>query len=238
MLAGCPAFLYKATLRLTEYSGILFYETTEQEAGFMLDTGMKIRQERQKRKLTLNQLSGRTGLSKSFLSQIERNLVKPSVTSLKKIAHQLGVSVVYFLTEEDVDQNLWGYNRTVQKPGNGALPYSKDIRVVRADKRKGVKMPGSDVLYEVLTPDLNRQIEVMLMRISEGESSGDEAMADAPGEKFGVVLKGKLEFRVGNEIFVLEQGDSIVHPADVPIKWRGLEGNPIEVIWVQTPPSF
>jgi transcriptional regulator with XRE-family HTH domain len=54
----------------------------------MVDTGMKIRQERLKRKLTLEQLSGRTGLSKSFLSQVERNLVQPSVTSHKNIAHE------------------------------------------------------------------------------------------------------------------------------------------------------
>jgi transcriptional regulator with XRE-family HTH domain/quercetin dioxygenase-like cupin family protein len=204
----------------------------------MVDTGMKIRQERLKRKLTLEQLSGRTRLSKSFLSQVERNLAQPSVTSLKTIAHVLGISVVYFLTDNYVDQALWAYDRSIQKPGNRALTYSRDIKVVRADKRKGVTMPGSKVLYEVLTPDLNRQLEVMFMRISEGESSGDEAMLDAPGEKFGVVLKGTLEFRVGNEIFVLETGDSIVHPADVPIWWRGLKGNPIEVIWVQIPPSF
>jgi quercetin dioxygenase-like cupin family protein/DNA-binding XRE family transcriptional regulator len=204
----------------------------------MVDTGMKIRQERLKRKLTLDQLSGRTGLSKSFLSQVERNLAQPSVTSLKNIAHKLGISVVYFLTDNDVDQNLWGYGRSVEKPANGAFAYSRDVKVVRADKRKGVTMPGSDVLYEVLTPDLNRQLEVMFMRISEGESSGDEAMVDAPGEKFGVVLKGTLEFMVGKEVFVLKQGDSIVHPADVPIRWRGLEGDPIEVIWVQMPPSF
>jgi quercetin dioxygenase-like cupin family protein/DNA-binding XRE family transcriptional regulator len=204
----------------------------------MVDTGLKIRQERLKRKLTLEQLSGRTGLSKSFLSQVERNLVQPSVTSLKNIAHELGISVVYFRTDNLVDQDLWGYERSVEKPGNGAFAYSRDVKIVRGDKRKGVTMPGSNVLYQVLTPDLNRQIEVMFMRISEGESSGDEAMVDAPGEKFGVVLKGKLEFRVGKEAHVLEEGDSVVHPADVPVWWRGLEGDPIEVIWVQTPPSF
>jgi transcriptional regulator with XRE-family HTH domain/quercetin dioxygenase-like cupin family protein len=204
----------------------------------MVDAGMKIRQERLKRKLTLEQLSGRTGLSKSFLSQVERNLAQPSVTSLKNIAHELGISVVYFLTDNHVDQNLWGYGRSLGKPGNETSVYSRDVKVVRADKRKGVTMPGSAVLYEVLTPDLNRQLEVMFMRISKGESSGDEAMIDAPGEKFGVVLKGRLEFTVGNEVFVLEQGDSIVHPADTPIRWRGLEGDPIEVLWVQTPPSF
>jgi transcriptional regulator with XRE-family HTH domain len=204
----------------------------------MVDTGMKIRQERLRRKLTLEQLSGRTGLSKSFLSQVERNLAQPSVTSLKNIAHELGISVVYFLTDNNMDQTLWGYGRSIEKPANGTINYSRDIKVVRADKRKGVTMPGSNVLYEVLTPDLNRHLEVMFMRISEGETSGEEGMVDAPGEKFGVVLKGEIEFRVGNEVFKLRAGDSIVHPADTEIWWRGLKGNPIEVIWVQTPPSF
>ncbi len=204
----------------------------------MVDTGMRIRQERLKRKLTLDQLSKMTGLSKSFLSQVERNLVQPSVASLKNIAHELGVSVVHFLTDDYVDQNLWGYHPGPPRPENGAVVYNRDVKVVRAGKRKGVRMPGSAVLYEVLTPDLNRQLEVMFMRISEGETSGDEPMIDAPGEKFGVVLKGALEFWVGDEKFILEEGDSIVHPADVPIRWRGLRGDPIEVIWVQTPPSF
>jgi quercetin dioxygenase-like cupin family protein len=76
------------------------------------------------------------------------------------------------------------------------------------------------------------------MRVKEGDTSGDELMVDAPGEKFGTVLRGLLEFRVGGEVFELKAGDSICHPADVPHSWRGLKGNPIEVIWVQTPPSF
>jgi quercetin dioxygenase-like cupin family protein len=101
-----------------------------------------------------------------------------------------------------------------------------------------VTLPGSQVRYEVLTPDLNRQLEAMYMRIKEGDNSGDELMVDAPGEKFGIVLRGLLEFCIGGEVFKLKAGDSICHPADVPHSWRGLKGNPIEVIWFQTPPSF
>ena len=204
----------------------------------MVDMGMKIRQQRKKRKMTLDQLSKKTGLSKGFLSQVERNLAQPSVTSLKTIAHACGISIVSFLTDNHMDENLWTYSRSGLESSNGSVAYNRDIKVVRASMRKGVTLPGSDVLYEVLTPDLNRQLEVMYMRISEGETSGDEAMVDAPGEKFGVVLKGSIEFRVNHEIFILEAGDSIVHPADTPIWWRGLKGDPIEVIWVQTPPSF
>lgn len=204
----------------------------------MVDIGNKIRKSRLRRKFTLDYLSRRTGLSKSFLSQVERNLTQASVTSLKKIAHELGIGVVYFFTDDEINHDLWGYDRSYPKEAKEAFNYSKDIKVVRAGRRKGFTLPGCNVVYEILTPDLNRQLEVMYMRISKGETSGDEPMVDAPGEKFGVVLKGTLEFCVGTEVFQLSAGDAIVHPADVPHTWRGLEGESIEVIWAQTPPSL
>jgi len=203
----------------------------------MVDIGEKIKRRRLELNLTLEQLSEKTGLSKSFLSQIERDLAQPSVTSLKRIAHELAISVVYFFADNDINGNLWGYARYFESIAKGSSNYSKDIKVVRASRRKGITLPGCDVVYEILTPDLNRQLEVMYMRISEGETSG-EPMVDAPGEKFGFVLNGTLEFSVGDEVYTLESGDSIVHPADVPHTWRGLKGKPIEVLWVQTPPSF
>jgi transcriptional regulator with XRE-family HTH domain len=206
----------------------------------MDNIGRRIRRERLKRRLTLEQLAGRSGVSKSFLSQVERNLTNPSVTSLKRIAQQLGISVVKLFPDEEnglVERyDLWGYGSPIRKT-KGIL-YNKEVRVVRADRRKGVTLPGSEVHYKVLTPDLNRQLEVMYMRVKEGDTSGNELMVDAPGEKFGTVLRGVLEFRVADEVFELRAGDSICHPAEVPHSWRGLKGNPIEVIWVQTPPSF
>jgi transcriptional regulator with XRE-family HTH domain len=202
--------------------------------------GSRIRSERLKQRLTLQQLSARTGLSGSFLSQVERNITQPSVTSLKRIAQQLGISVVRLFSEDHGSlldsEELWGYGSPIRK-SKGIL-YNREIRVVRGDKRKGVSLPGSQVHYEVLTPDLNRQLEVMYMRVKEGDSSGNEIMVDAPGEKFGTVLRGVLEFRVADQVFELHAGDSICHPADVPHSWRGLKGDPIEVIWVQTPPTF
>jgi quercetin dioxygenase-like cupin family protein len=110
--------------------------------------------------------------------------------------------------------------------------------VVRAGKRKGITLPGSQVAYDVLTPDLNRQLEMMYMKISKGETSGDEPMIDPPGEKIGYVLKGTIEIQAGEDVHELYEGDSISFPADVPHSWVGIDGDIIEVIWVQTPPAF
>ena len=73
--------------------------------------GEKIRQQRQKHKLTLDELAKSTGLSKSFLSQIERNLSQPSITSLKKIALRLGISVVNLFKDSRNNDQLWEYSR-------------------------------------------------------------------------------------------------------------------------------
>ena len=204
----------------------------------MEELGDRIRQQRQKHKLTLDQLSTRTGLSKSFLSQIERNLSQPSITSLKKIALQFGISVMNFFTDNRNNDQLWEYSRYFDDKTNDRRIYNKDVQVVLAGRRKGLTLPGSDVTYELLTPDLNRQLEVMYLRISKGDISGDEPMVDPPGEKCGIILKGTLEVTVADEVHQLHEGDSICYPSDVPHSWRGLEGNPIEVIWILTPPSF
>jgi transcriptional regulator with XRE-family HTH domain len=201
----------------------------------MESLGERIRDERRRGKLTLEKLSQKSGLSKSFLSQVERGLAQPSVSSLKRIARELGISVVDLFAGETDQQNRFGFPPAVSKNGP---KYAEDFQVVRTNRRKSLKLPGSKVSYDLLTPDLNRQLEVMYMRIDPGEQSGEEPMVDLPGEKFGLVLKGNLEVRVGEEVQQIRAGDSIYFPAHFPHSWRGMGKEPIEVIWVLTPPRF
>ena len=204
----------------------------------LLELGKRIRKERQQREWTLEQFSEKTGLSKSFLSQIERGNTEPSITSLKKIAAQFGYSVVNLFPNGQGAQESWGYNNRSAEYKIGNNFYSKDVAVVRAGKRKRIALPGSNVVYDLMTPDMKRKLEVMYMRVSQGENSGEEPMLDSPGEKLCIVMKGVLELRVGEEVFQLEQGDSLYYPAHVPHSWWAIDGDNIEVIWILTPPSF
>lgn len=201
----------------------------------MENLGSRIRDERRKRKLTLEILSQKTELSKSFLSQIERGLAQPSISSLKRIAREFGTSVVDLFPSEIVLENSAGNFPSAKKNGQG---YVEDVQVVRANRRKRLTLPGSYVSYDLLTPDLNRQVEVMFMRINPGEHSGEEPMVDLPGEKFGYVLKGMLEAKIADKVYQLTTGDSIYFPAHFPHFWKGLGEDSIEVLWVLTPPRF
>jgi transcriptional regulator with XRE-family HTH domain len=204
----------------------------------MKELGKRVRKQRLERQLTLEQLSGKTGLSKSFLSQIERGLVEPSITSLKKIAKQFGFSVVNLFSTGNEVNSGWGYGHSIQDYNGQSPTYIEDVKVVRVDRRKKFALPGSKVMYDLITPDMNRRLEVMYMQVNEGETSGENPMVDPPGEKIGIVLKGSLEVTVGNEVYQLDTGDSIYYPANIPHSWRALEGNVIQVMWILTPPSF
>jgi transcriptional regulator with XRE-family HTH domain len=188
--------------------------------------------------MTLEDVSKKTGLSKSFLSQVERGITEPSITSLKKVAKEYGYSVVNLFQEGNEVNSDWVYQGHIQKQSETHPTYVERPEVVRADRRKKLCLPGSNVMYDLLTPDLNRQIEVMYMTVSKGDTSGDEPMLDPPGEKMGIVLRGVLEVRIGTERYRLEEGDSIYYPTTMPHSWRAVEGKVIEVIWILTPPSF
>lgn len=200
--------------------------------------GNTIRKHRLDQRLTLEQVSKMTGLSKSFLSQTERGLTTPSVASLKKIAKQFGFSVVNFFSEEDKTNSRWDYHELPQE-NNGSQPsYIEDIKVVRVDRRKKIALPGSNIIYDLLSPDLNRKLEVLYMHVTEGDISGEEPMMDPPGEKVGIVLKGCLLINVGGSEYELNEGDSIYYPTNVPHSWKAIKHEETLVIWILTPPSF
>jgi transcriptional regulator with XRE-family HTH domain len=200
--------------------------------------GLTIREERHRRSLTLDQLSQSTGLSKSFLSQIERGLSQPSMASLKKLAYVFRMSVVDLFIK-DTNQNAY-YGRFPLYADNGDIKqtYISDVKIVRTGHRKTLSLPGAKVVYELLTTDLRRHLEAVYMKIGPNETSGDGPMKDPPGEKLCMVLKGSLEVRVEDEVHLLHDGDTIYFPAHFPHSWKGLGKNTIEVIWVSTPPCF
>ena len=202
----------------------------------MDDLGKKIRLLRRQRALTLQELAKQTGLSISFLSEIERGLSQPSMASLKKIRKALGISL---LNLQDLDSATDGLNAmpapAIDVP---AEQYIKEARLVRADQRKKIIYPDRPGFYELLTPDLNRKLEVLYFKMGSDFDTGPEVLLDPPGEKCMILIDGEVEFRVGQQIFTLTAGDSLSYPADAPISWTVKGNRPFEGILIITPPIF
>lgn len=195
----------------------------------MVEVGQQLRALRQERGLTLQGLASMTRLSRTFIGQIETGAANPSVGTLKKVADALGVPIGALFTKAGP-----GHSGGPEPERNGN-PLS-EVRVVRHDMRKMLSWPGRQWKTYLLTPDLQRKLEVLLNELEPGDTVDEAYTHD--GEEFGFVIEGSYEVTVGDEAFVLDEGDSISYPSHVPHKMRVVGDRPTKALWVITPPSF
>jgi transcriptional regulator with XRE-family HTH domain len=182
-----------------------------------VEFGKLIRDLRQKRDLTLRDLAQISGCSISFLSQLERDLVSPSVANLKKIADSLGITMASFFTGEET--------------GGDAL-------VVRRGNRVRFSTPASRVVYESLKPrEVNSILEPLYQILEKGAYSGDQSNIHL-GEEFVYVMKGQVEIYLNGRTLVLDEGDSAVYNSNIPHRWKNTFDGRTELLWVNTPPTF
>lgn len=210
-----------------------------------MQIGDKLRAVRLQRHLTLAGLSKDAGVSKSMLSNIERNLSAPTVTTLQKIAGALGVDLASLFSNLDAgDPGAPSGRRTLPviardrsldadaaRNGNG----SPAVSVVREHQRKRLIMPwGAD--YEMLCPDMQHAIEFIQIDYPVGGGSQDLYSHD--GEECGVVLQGRFRGIVGDQELILEVGDSVYYSSSIPHRWENAGDVEAKAIWAVTPPSF
>jgi transcriptional regulator with XRE-family HTH domain len=162
--------------------------------------GGRLREARQGRAMTLDDVAREAGLTKSFVSAVERGETSPSLGSLYRICEVLGLPVASLFE-------------------TAAAPESSVVR--RADVR-GVSFGGEGVENYVLSPRSERRAQVIETRVAPGGSPGPEPWSHSGDLIIATVLEGILEFRFEGHTTTLEAGDTISYsPAD-PHSW----GNP------------
>lgn len=180
----------------------------------------KIRKLRKEKHFTLNKMAEKTGISVNYLSQVERGYTNPSIGILKKITDALEVPLLALVD------------------GSSQAPFHREgVAIVRKDMRKKLVYPKSKLQEYLLTPDLNRKIGVVLSESKPGKDQED-ALYQHEGEEFGLILEGQYEVTVNDEVYILNEGDSIYFPSHLPHKMRGIGRKRCKTLWVITPPSF
>jgi transcriptional regulator with XRE-family HTH domain len=177
--------------------------------------GATIRRAREKRGQSLKQLAQATGLTQSFHSQVENDRTSPSVASLRKIAEALETSIGTFFA--------------------GGTPNG---RLVRKSDRAVLIHPQRRWRDSLLTPRLTGKLMVIFTEIEPGGGSGDEPYSHRSDEECVVLLKGKLDFWVGEELYRLKAGDSLTFESRIPHKNHNPGPVRAEVLWIMTPPSY
>jgi transcriptional regulator with XRE-family HTH domain len=182
-----------------------------------LGLGNRVRELRQKRRYTLQDLSAKTGLPKALLEQLEADRHNPPVASLIKIAKALEVDIAHFFQEEDQEikvavtrpeQRITSVKRSHQQAGEVGYSY-QSLEVHKARKLMQPLLVSFDVMEK------NEMVFVC-----------------HEGQECVYLLSGELEFRTPEEVHLLKPEDCLYFDSDVPHAFRSLGEEPAQALIV------
>jgi len=163
-----------------------------------------LRAVRRQRGLTLEALAEQTGLTKSYLSKIERRQSTPSITVALKVAGALDVDVGRLFSDQAAQEKI------------------------TIDRAPG---PTTGERYRVLAPSLlGKSMSPFVVRPTEKPT--DDPHPEHAGQEFMFVHAGRVELDYGDQTFRLGPGDSAYFDASVSHKIRAVGDEPAEVVVV------
>ncbi len=181
----------------------------------MDDIGLRLRRLRELRGLSQRTLARLSGVSNATISLIENQRTDPSLGLLKKVLDSIPISLSDFfgMDVHHAEQVFYSAEELVEI-GSGPISY----RQVGGD----LTQSRLQVLYETYAP---------------GADTGHSLLTHE-GEEAGVVISGRLEVTVGEQMRVLRTGDAYRFNSRTPHRFRNSGREPCVVVSACTPPSF
>jgi transcriptional regulator with XRE-family HTH domain len=176
--------------------------------------GEEIRRRREQAGLSLRALAGRTGLSASFLSEVERSLADPSVSSLRQVAAGLGTSPTELL-------------------GPAAAAFSSGAGVTRGHERTRIDLRDAGAVLEGFERLPEGRLEAWIADMVPGGTLAERPRAHA-GEEFVLVLAGSLDVSAAGRTVRLASGDGVHLDGALPHALRASGEGPTRFLTVQT----
>ena len=175
--------------------------------------GERIRNLRQSSNLTQEELAERAGLTKGFISQIERDLTSISLDSLIQLLEALDENISDFFREASAEK----------------IVFREQDRVL-IDKERIEK-------FELLVPgSTNRRLEPILLTLKQGQATPKEKPHE--GEEFGYVLRGKVDLRFGKDVLQMKKGECFYFSAEKEHWLQNTSSQNAVVLWISSPPYF
>ena len=146
------------------------------------------------------------GVSKGFLSRLERDLTSPSVSTLVTLCQVLGAS-----------------------PGD--VLDAPEVTVVRLADAPAVNLGGEGIRERLITPRGSRDLQILRADIApRGRGEAELYTVDCRVEAVHVVT-GRLELRTTEAVHLLEEGDTVTFPGREPHSWANPDDRPAVVLW-------
>ena len=157
--------------------------------------GVRVRDLRKDRGLTLEELAETSGVSRAMISKLERGEKNPTLVIAARLAEGLGVSLSRLAGVEE----------------------RREVVVVPRERRPVLRDPETGFERQSLSPTFaGRGVEFLRNVVPEGSTSGDFPPHRKGVEEHLVVERGQLEATLGGETYLLREGDALFFEADVP----------------------
>ncbi len=183
-------------------------EVSDAAAIALAAIGVRIREVRLARSMTLQGLAEASGLSPSMLSLVERGRASPSIGSLVVIASALDVAMSDLLAGE---------------------PAPEERLVVRAAEQPAIET-AQHVIRRLLREDRSRGVAVALNEYEPHTGSANQPVAHS-GFEYGFILEGKLTVEVDGAAFVLGAGDLISYSSRRPHRIWNHGTQKVRTLW-------
>jgi transcriptional regulator with XRE-family HTH domain/archaellum biogenesis ATPase FlaH len=194
--------------------GITFVQEKRMSGG--IDIGRRLRELRMKKGLSQTELAHLVGVTPSTISQIESNVIFPSLPGLLKTAEILSVEVSSFF------QGKEGKKKRVVFSAEEAVAV------------KGDNQPEGRMWAKLLIPvDLETRIEPYLIEIPSGQTLSSHFFIHK-GEEMGYLLSGELQVKLDNhDTYPLRTGEIICLQAEIPQEWKNTGSGSARLLWLK-----
>lgn len=181
-----------------------------------INVGEKIRRLRTERKMSVRELSRRSGVSSTQISEIERNLTAPTIPTLVKIIRALETDTSIFFERRNELQ----------------------VSLTRRDERPEFIDRKNHVYIQSLTRGItNSKLKVILAHPPPG-AENIKGGYKHPGEELIYVIKGRIQVQVENDVYILEEGDSLHFHGELRHTIKNITEDEVELLSVITPPNY
>ena len=177
-----------------------------------MDIGAKIKQMRNQKSLTQEELADRCELTKGYISQLENNLNSPSIATLTDILSALGSNLSEFFKEEPEEKVVFSKDEFIEKDSDGVL------------------------LHWLIPNAQKNMMEPVLVELDENAETTEDVPHE--GEEFGYVLEGKIEICLGKRRHVCKKGEAFYYTSSKPHSITNKGKHTAKFLWVSTPPTF
>ncbi len=182
--------------------------------------GQRLKHARLAQHLTLRELADRLGCSESFLSKLENDKIRPSLSMLHQLVGALDINIASLFADPLSDAPV-----LIMKPENRP--------VIRTDPL--LQGPGI-ALERLIATAKGALIEANIHCVSPGGHTDGEITHI--GEEIGYILTGKLDLMVEGVTYRLSEGDCFFFKSELRHGYRNPGKVETRVLWVCTPPTF